>query len=171
MTDPRALVTYSLCVGASFGTVEDLFLYAFAYGIDNTVARALLSVPLHCMTAMLMGCAVAEDRFGNSQPWYKAVLLPILLHGTFDAANFILSDKYVIPSLIVAVLIIVVGTAYVRWWLLSLMSRMPIEEDIHKSIEQDTTGSIIPPSTKSMAMVIVIGCVFCTCMLCFLYLW
>lgn len=32
VTDPRALAVYGLCAGAAFGTVEDLFIYAFAYG-------------------------------------------------------------------------------------------------------------------------------------------
>lgn len=32
VTDPRALGTYGLCAGAAFGTVENLFIYAFAYG-------------------------------------------------------------------------------------------------------------------------------------------
>lgn len=33
VTDPRALATYGLCAGAAFGTVENLFIYAFAYGV------------------------------------------------------------------------------------------------------------------------------------------
>lgn len=162
----------------------------------------MLSIPLHCMTSSIMGCAVAENTFGSkgSQPWYKVLPLPILLHGTFDLSNFVLSDEFSVCSLFVASLIVVTGFAYVRYWLVSLMQRMPVEDDIHAAIieaakveqeeeaaakvgevgehegeeeeeEEQCSRSLRGPSKKSIVLVVCLGCCFTTGMLCFLRFW
>ncbi len=132
VTDPRALAAYGLCAGAAFGTVEDLFIYAFAYGVDNTVARAFLSVPLHCMTGLLMGLSLAEDRFRHtgSQGWARVLLAPVLLHGTYDAVNFLLDDVCEEAALAVEVLIVLGGFAWARLRLLALLRLHPVEHDL-----------------------------------------
>jgi RsiW-degrading membrane proteinase PrsW (M82 family) len=149
VTDPRALVTYGLCAGAAFGTVENLFIYAFAYGIDNTIARAFLSVPLHAMTGMLIACALAEDRFlalsslppSESplpfRPWWRIVAASVLVHGSFDLIDFLFAEDYDVVSLVVEVVVVVAGFAYVRFCLLRLLMAVPIEDDLQKRIGRE----------------------------------
>lgn len=149
VTDPRALITYGLCAGAAFGTVENLFIYAFAYGIDNTIARGFLSVPLHAMTGMLIACALAEDRFWAPsslppseapppfRPWWRVVAASVLVHGSFDLVNFLLADDHEVISLVLEVLVLLAGFAYVRFCLLRLMRAVPKEDDLHKRIVRE----------------------------------
>ena len=149
VTDPRALVTYGLCAGAAFGTVEDLFFYAFLYGLDNTIARAFLSVPVHAMTGMLIACALAEDRFlaPSSLPpsvgrppfrtWWRIVAASVFVHGTFDLVTFLLDEDFEAVSLVLEVGLVVGGFAYVRFCLLRLMGAVPMEDDLHKRIGRE----------------------------------
>jgi len=62
--DPRALVVYSCCAGAAFGTIEDV-LYAFQYGVAPAVVRAFTAVPLHCATGLVIGTNLSERKFIN----------------------------------------------------------------------------------------------------------
>ncbi len=60
--------------------------------------RAFTSVPLHCATALIMGTSLAEKRFSPSlddkERWYKTLLLPILIHGSYDFATFVLAGTF-----------------------------------------------------------------------------
>jgi RsiW-degrading membrane proteinase PrsW (M82 family) len=142
VTDPRALATYGLCAGAAFGTVEDLFIYAFAYGIDNTLARAFLSVPLHCMTGLLMGLSLAEDHFlhPGSRPWARVLAAPVLLHGTFDVVNFLLDGVCGEAALAAEVLIVLGGFAWARARLLGLLRLHPVEHDLVGLLARAASG-------------------------------
>jgi RsiW-degrading membrane proteinase PrsW (M82 family) len=62
VVDPMALVVYSCCAAAAFATVEDL-LYNLSFGLATAIIRALLSVPLHCATGLIMGVSLADNRF------------------------------------------------------------------------------------------------------------
>lgn len=84
------------------------------------------------MTGLLLGLALAEDRFlhPGSRPWHKALLLPVLLHGTFDAVNFLLDGVRGEAALAVEVLIVLLGFAVARRRLLGLLRLHPVEHDL-----------------------------------------
>lgn len=149
VNDPRAMVTYGICAGVALGTVENLFLYAFAYGIDVTLIRAILTVPMHGMTGMLTACALAEDVFlvpapvfhapasPVYRPWYRILAAPVLFHGIFDFVDFFFPDR--LQSLLIAVeaSIVVTGFAYFRWKFLRLVKAVPVEDDIHCALKKE----------------------------------
>ncbi len=79
----------SMMLGIGFSLVENLF-YALNYGYSIILIRLVVSVPLHLTTCGIIGYylglrKISVSRFFRLQYTLKALLLPILLHGTFDA--------------------------------------------------------------------------------------
>ena len=95
VVDPRALVVYSCCAGSAFGTVEDV-MYNLQYGLGTAIVRAFTSVPLHCATGLIIGVSLADRRLfhQDTERWYKTLILPVFIHGTYDFVTFLLSDGY-----------------------------------------------------------------------------
>jgi RsiW-degrading membrane proteinase PrsW (M82 family) len=62
-----------------------------AAGFAGTfIARAILAVPLHAISAGFMGYYAAIKRFDDKGPGILGgLLIAILLHGTYDAAIFL----------------------------------------------------------------------------------
>lgn len=89
-------IVYATFVSLGFACLENI-LYVFNAGslsesITMSVMRALLSVPAHFLFGVMMGYYFSlakfdpKHRFGNI---LKALFIPLLLHGTFDALLFI----------------------------------------------------------------------------------
>ena len=56
-----------------------------ATGAFVILTRALLSVPLHAVTGVLIGADIAEKRFGvHSKNYFQIIMKPFLLHGIYD---------------------------------------------------------------------------------------
>lgn len=79
-----------------------------------------------------MGLSLAEDRFlhPGSRPWHRTLLPPVLLHGTFDAANFLLDGIRGEVALAIEILIVLLGFALARRRLLELLRLHPVEHDL-----------------------------------------
>jgi RsiW-degrading membrane proteinase PrsW (M82 family) len=84
-------IVYAVFMSLGFATLEN-FLYLYKYGIDLAISRGIISVPAHAFYAIsfgfFLGKAKKEDLSGNivKSKLYLAlsVLVPVLLHGTFD---------------------------------------------------------------------------------------
>ena len=84
---------YAVFVSLGFATVEN-FLYVMQHGFVTGILRAIVSVPGHCFFGVFMGyyygLAKKADLKGekSSVPGYLflSILIPVILHGTFDAA-------------------------------------------------------------------------------------
>ena len=78
----------AVCVGLGFAAIENVF-YIFGHAEWMTVAigRALLAVPAHYAFAVVMGYYYSVYHFVDHTPRMAAcaLLIPILLHGTYDA--------------------------------------------------------------------------------------
>lgn len=86
-------VVYAACVALGFAAFENV-MYLFC-NIDNWVhvgvSRALLSVPIHFGCGIIMGYYYSLIHFnGRHGLWDKllVVLVPILIHGIYDAILF-----------------------------------------------------------------------------------
>ena len=88
-------ILYAVIVSMGFAAVENV-RYVFAYGLGNAVARAVTSLPAHCIFGIYMGSFYAEARHYQKQgqqgksllSLVLAVLIPVILHGFYD---FVLS--------------------------------------------------------------------------------
>jgi RsiW-degrading membrane proteinase PrsW (M82 family) len=99
--EPMDGVVYGTAVGLGFAVLENL---GYVFGDANWQAvaamRGVLSVPLHGAFGAIAGAYVARARFtgilgsGRSTRWRRprllalALLVPTMLHGTFDTALF-----------------------------------------------------------------------------------
>lgn len=96
--EERDGIVYAVCVGLGFATLENID-YISGYETWSMVAvkRALVSVPAHCLYAVLMGYYYSNARFWPSirvnRFWQLAriILIPVLMHGTFDSIAFVIS--------------------------------------------------------------------------------
>lgn len=85
-------IVYAAFTGLGFACVENIAYVlsspTFEAGLNTGVVRALLSVPGHFLFAVVMGYYFARAKFDRKHrlwKFIKALLYPLVLHGTFDA--------------------------------------------------------------------------------------
>lgn len=85
-------IVYAVCVGLGFATVENI---AYVLGEpDNwmgvAISRALLAVPAHYAFAVVMGYYYSVYHFVDRSKAVRMriLLIPVLLHGIYDALAF-----------------------------------------------------------------------------------
>lgn len=84
--EPFDGIVYGVSVSLGFATVENIF-YLVANGIEHAMTRALLPVSSHALFGVIMGFYLGKAKFtkGNKAQWILlSLLLPILLHGSYD---------------------------------------------------------------------------------------
>lgn len=113
--EERDGIIYAVCIGLGFATLENIDCFS-GYEPLNMISlkRALVSVPAHYLFALLMGYYYSNAHFwpsiGLNRFWQLAriILIPILMHGTFDSMAFIISWSKVGFYVFAAIFIIVV---------------------------------------------------------------
>jgi hypothetical protein len=57
-------------------------------GIFVAFLRAIMSVPLHCTTGIVIGTGLGLRKFGEGakavQPWWRVLRFPVFIHGAFN---------------------------------------------------------------------------------------
>ena len=94
-------IVYSVCVGLGFATVENLGYVLGSGDLMVALSRAFLAVPLHYACAVLMGYYYSVYHFADRSDRVKwsILLVPILVHGIYDAIAFLPSVPSVHPGL------------------------------------------------------------------------
>lgn len=83
-------IVYGVAVASGFATFENIF-YVTEHGMAVGMIRAVLSVPLHVFTGVILGYWLAKSKFQNISPWsanLTALAIVVMAHGFFD---FVLS--------------------------------------------------------------------------------
>ena len=86
-------IVYAVFISLGFAAVENV-LYVTEYGASTGYLRAFTAVPAHAFFGVVMGFYFALARFipgKKSVNLFKALLIPILLHGVYD---FILMSQH-----------------------------------------------------------------------------
>lgn len=149
ITNPRALWVYGVCTGAGFACFENIF-YVIEGGLGTAIVRSVLSVPLHCCTGLLIGMKLSIYKFRDklsTDGWsklkyFKALLLPILIHSSFD---FVLMFGELVESsffIFLAIMILFITYLYLRYLLIKLEKEFKNSENIHVLIKENR---LIPP--------------------------
>jgi RsiW-degrading membrane proteinase PrsW (M82 family) len=94
-------IVYAVFMSLGFATLENV-LYLFRYGLNLAFSRALISVPAHAFYAVSFGFFLGEAKKaavhgekGKSRLFLAlSMIVPILLHGTFDF--LLLSDNVIL---------------------------------------------------------------------------
>ncbi len=99
-------IIYGVTISLGFATAENI-LYLFANGIEFALGRAILPVSSHALFGVIMGYYLGRAKFKTDKKkisfWLSlALVLPFLLHGTYDF--ILLSGKhwgfYMLPFMI-----------------------------------------------------------------------
>ncbi|MDZ5712031.1 glutamic-type intramembrane protease PrsW [Jeotgalibacillus haloalkalitolerans] len=101
--EPYDGIVYGAAVSLGFATLENV-LYLAVYGLETAVGRALLPVSSHALFGVVMGYYIGKAKFHINKKMFILVslLLPILLHSTYD---FILMSSrnwlyYMVPFML-----------------------------------------------------------------------
>lgn len=103
-------IVYAVCIGMGFAGLENI-LYVFGQGnwIIVSISRALVSVPMHYIFAVIMGAFFSLGWFDkrNRKVYLSAALiLPIIVHGVYDSFCFTMAlNPYVSAVILIAFLI------------------------------------------------------------------
>ncbi|WP_312474355.1 glutamic-type intramembrane protease PrsW [Neobacillus sp.] len=84
--EPFDGIVYGVAVSLGFATAENI-LYLLANGIEHAMTRALLPVSSHALFGVIMGFYIGKAKFteGKKGKWIIfSLLLPFILHGTYD---------------------------------------------------------------------------------------
>jgi len=98
---PYSVVIYSVSAAVGLASVENM-MYIIGVGLKTesiiattytTVSRALLAVPLHSITGILIGVDVAGRKFHtHPKSWWTILAIPFLIHGTYDFCTIFAAD-------------------------------------------------------------------------------
>lgn len=81
--DPYAGVVYAVAISLGFGATENI-LYVASFGLPVAFVRAFTAIPAHALFGAVMGSRFSDAKFHHA-PLHRAILVPALLHGTYDA--------------------------------------------------------------------------------------
>jgi len=120
--EPLTVMLMSLSGAVGLATAENCayVLKAWTFnglesGLVTAVGRALLPVPFHAATGILIGSDIARRKFsvGRQKSLLRTLAAPIILHGTYDFFAFCATDTRFTES---------VKDATGGWWVPPLMS-------------------------------------------------
>lgn len=101
-------VVYAVAVSLGFAAVENV-MYVLRYGLGTALTRAVLSVPGHLCFSVFMGVRYSRAKFwehrGDLQRSKKAMvgayLLPVLVHGAYDACLMTNTSPLIFLTLVI----------------------------------------------------------------------
>ena len=84
-------VVYGAVASLGFATIENV-LYVSQGGLETALMRAVTAVPAHACFGAIMGYMYAQARYGRTRflGLTRALLVPVLLHGLYDAPLFLM---------------------------------------------------------------------------------
>lgn len=104
-------IVYAICVSMGFAIVENI-MYVSQYGLMTAIMRAVMSIPGHCIFALYMGYymgnAKMQEKMHNPKKGKSlrlALLVPVLLHGSYD---FMASSSSEIMTLAFLIFVVVI---------------------------------------------------------------
>lgn len=127
-------IVYAVCISLGFAAFENV-MYLFT-NQDNWIyvgaSRALTSVPGHFGFGVLMGYYYSLSKFDShlyATAKYKAILVPILVHGIFDVICFV-SD--IAPYLALFMTVVLFVFCHKLWKYGSMRIKEHVERDSNR---------------------------------------
>ncbi|ARK30280.1 glutamic-type intramembrane protease PrsW [Halalkalibacter krulwichiae] len=102
-------IVFGVSLSLGFATVENVF-YLVANGLEAAIGRALLPVSSHALYGVIMGYyfgLAKVEKIGRRKNMVVALLLPVVLHGTYD---------FILLSFDIYFLIGLIPFMLVLWW-------------------------------------------------------
>lgn len=118
-------IVYGVAISLGFASVENV-LYLLEHGIHFAVGRAVLPVSSHALFGVIMGYYLGKAKVSvkhHKQNIFLSLLIPVLLHGTYDYILMTISEHWFYIMLPFMLLL---------WWYglrkVKLASRMELTE-------------------------------------------
>jgi protease PrsW len=77
-------------VAMGFASVENMY-YVVNFGVEAGFVRVILDIPIQALYGVVMGFFFSKAKFEHAtrgRNIFLAILVPILLHGTYNFLNF-----------------------------------------------------------------------------------
>lgn len=111
-------IVYGVSSAVGFAIYENI-MYIASYGFATGIVRAFTAVPLHAFCGAFMGAFYAYSKkaaiLGKSPAPFTilALLVPMLIHGTYDTFAF-LGEQGTVPLLIFVVLLYIAAISMIN---------------------------------------------------------
>jgi len=141
-------ILYAIFISMGFALVENI-LYVMQGGLGVAVMRAVLSVPGHMLFVIPMGYYLSLSKFeaGKEAANHRilSLVLPMLLHGTFDFILMYMNAKSNVSPIIAGLLVIAFVAFDIYLWRLGLKKiKLHIDKDkTYRHIDSNSNGETI----------------------------
>jgi RsiW-degrading membrane proteinase PrsW (M82 family) len=140
-------IVYATRAALGFAAVENIGYLALTHSAGTFIAmflgRAILTVPMHALSAAMMGHYGAQRRFDGTGPGLAGgYALAVLLHGVFDGAVFVMLVAARQKELGLAVLMLPVPfiALVLAWRFVRRLARQALEGDDAASLRARELG-------------------------------
>lgn len=129
-------IVYAVCVSLGFAALENVMYLLGSYDewLSVGIARALTAVPGHFCFGVLMGYYYSLSKFDSENyisAKYKALLVPIIVHGLYDTICFVVK---IVPSLAVILMLVFIVFCHKLWKYGSKRIKEHLERDLNNAI-------------------------------------
>ena len=141
-------ILYAIFISMGFALVENI-LYVMEGGLGVAVMRAVLSVPGHMLFVIPMGYYLSLSKFESGKEAANhrilSLVLPMLLHGTFDFILMYMNAKSNVSPIIAGLLVIAFVAFDIYIWRLGLKKiKLHIHKDkTYRHIDSNSNGETI----------------------------
>jgi RsiW-degrading membrane proteinase PrsW (M82 family) len=145
-------IVYGTRAGLGFALIENILYLSqtstTGHFVGMFIGRALLAIPLHAITAGVMGYYAARRRFDQVGPGiWGGCAIAVLIHGVYDAAVFALpfsAEQLSLPFapqflFVVPILCVVLGARMLR-----RLARVALEQDNLAHARQALPARLFP---------------------------
>lgn len=113
-------VVYGVSAAVGFAIYENI-MYVAMYGMQTAVVRAFTAIPLHAFCGAFMGAiysyskksSILGHRGGVFMYTVFALVVPMLIHGTYDTFAF-LGERGTMPLLVFVVILYIAAITMIR---------------------------------------------------------
>ena len=113
-------IVYGVSAAVGFAVYENI-MYVAMYGFQTAVVRAFTAIPLHAFCGVFMGVIYSYSKKasilgkGGTSVLYTifALIVPMLIHGTYDTFAF-LGERGTVPLLIFVVILYVAAISLIN---------------------------------------------------------
>lgn len=111
-------IVYGVSAAVGFAIYENI-LYVASYGLATAIVRAFTAIPLHAFCGVFMGVFYSYSKKASltGEPTFKwnilTLLVPMLIHGTYDTFAF-LGEAGTVPLLVFVVILYIAAISTIR---------------------------------------------------------
>ena len=104
------MLLYGGFIGLGFACIENI-IYVLSGGLSTAILRSFTAVPMHATLGIFMGYYLDKSKKESSKK-IISILIPILIHGTYDYC--IMQGSYFIISIIILIISLIYSIKLIK---------------------------------------------------------